>query len=109
LQKLDFGSDAIADAISALMPHVRLKRLPTGMSHDGLDSDHRLLCHCDCFALILQPTPDPSKPRASGRTRRPPASSVRDAEKVSVECHVDQSAWQEQPGSTDACDLAGGH
>lgn len=31
LQKLGFASDAIADVISALAPHVRLKRLPTGL------------------------------------------------------------------------------
>ena len=30
MQKLGFTSDAIADVISALAPHVRLKRLPIG-------------------------------------------------------------------------------
>jgi hypothetical protein len=33
----------------------------------------------------------------------------RDAEEVSVECHIDQRTGQEQPGGTDACDLAGRH
>lgn len=31
LQKLGFASDAIASVVSALAPHVRLKRLPTGL------------------------------------------------------------------------------
>ena len=31
LQKLGFASEAIADVISALAPHVRLKRLPAGL------------------------------------------------------------------------------
>ena len=31
LQKLGFASDAIANVVSALAPHVRLKRLPTGL------------------------------------------------------------------------------
>jgi hypothetical protein len=31
LQKLGFGAEAIADAVSALTPHVRLKRLPIGL------------------------------------------------------------------------------
>jgi hypothetical protein len=33
----------------------------------------------------------------------------RDAEQVSLECHIDQGAWQEQPAGTDAYDLAGRH
>ena len=31
LQKLGFEADAIADAVSALAPHVKLKRLPIGL------------------------------------------------------------------------------
>ena len=31
LQKLGFGADAIADVISAMAPHIRLKRLPIGL------------------------------------------------------------------------------
>jgi hypothetical protein len=31
LQKLGFEAEAIADAVSALTPHVRLKRLPIGL------------------------------------------------------------------------------
>jgi hypothetical protein len=31
LQKLGFGADAIADVISAVAPHIRLKRLPIGL------------------------------------------------------------------------------
>lgn len=32
LQKLGFAADAVADVVSALAPHVRLKRLPIGLS-----------------------------------------------------------------------------
>jgi hypothetical protein len=31
LQKLGFEAEAIADAVSALAPHIRLKRLPIGL------------------------------------------------------------------------------
>jgi hypothetical protein len=61
-----------------------------------------------CFALVqllLTSPNDEHQGAREGRQHR----LCRDTEEVGVECHIDQSAWQEQPGGTYACDLAGRH
>ena len=57
LQKLGFEAKAIADAVSAVAPRVRLKRLPIGLGMTLQDSDRRSkkVAKPILQALTLQP------------------------------------------------------
>jgi hypothetical protein len=55
LQKLGFEAEAIADAVSALTPHVRLKRLPIGLG----------------MTLQIRPSEEGAKPILQALTLQP--------------------------------------